>query len=191
MTEPVTQRRRGAALEEAIFDAVWDELAENGYARLTMEGVAARARTGKQVLYRRWPSRPELVIAAVRARTGSVLDHAPDTGGLRGDALELLRHMAARQRELGTETIRGLLFDAAEMDAEARARISGLWVGILERAARRGEIGSAPVPATAATSVGNLLRYRLLVSAEPVEAHHLEELVDEVFLPLVRSHADG
>ena len=49
--------------------------------------------------------------------------------------------MVARQRELGTETIRGLLFDAAEMDAEARARISGLWVGILERAARRGEIG--------------------------------------------------
>jgi AcrR family transcriptional regulator len=191
MSETVAHRRRGAALEQAIFDAVWDELAETGYARMTMEGVAARARTGKQVLYRRWPSRPELVLAAVRARSGSILDRAPDTGSLRRDALELLRHMAARQRELGTETIRGLLLDAAELDPESLTRISELWGGILEHAVRRGEIGPAPVPRAAVASISDLLRYRLLVSAQPVGGPDLEELVDEVFLPLVRAHAGG
>ena len=52
MTPITAQRRRGPELEAALLDAVWWELAETGYARLTMEGVAARANTGKQVLYR-------------------------------------------------------------------------------------------------------------------------------------------
>jgi len=59
-------RRRGAKLEAALLQAAWDELTAVGYAALTMEGVAARARTGRAVLYRRWPSRSELVLAASR-----------------------------------------------------------------------------------------------------------------------------
>ncbi|WP_327086390.1 TetR/AcrR family transcriptional regulator [Nonomuraea sp. NBC_01738] len=87
-------RRRGDALNAAIFQAVLAELAEVGYARLTMEGVAERARTGKASLYRRWPTRIELVMAAVYH---ALPDPAatPDTGSLRDDLLEVLRRTAA------------------------------------------------------------------------------------------------
>ena len=191
MTDPDrgVRRRRGAELEDAIFAAVWAELAHTGYGRLTMEGVAARARTGKQVLYRRWPSRPALVLAAMRHRSGSILDHAPDTGSLREDAVILLRHMVARQRELGIEVMRGLLFEAADLDPAAIAQTQRLWESLTERAAKRGEIGAGPVPPYVAVAGADLLRYRMLVSAEEVTDNEIDRLVDDVFLPLIRSHA--
>ena len=58
-------RRRGSKLEAALLQAAWDELTEAGYTAFTMEGVAARAKTSRAVLYRRWPNRPELVVAAL------------------------------------------------------------------------------------------------------------------------------
>ncbi|MFD0662107.1 TetR/AcrR family transcriptional regulator [Thermocatellispora tengchongensis] len=82
-------RRRGAALEEAILRAAADELTESGYAGLTMDRVAQRAGTNKNTIYRRWPNRLALGIAAYRQLTTTI--QPPDTGTLRGDALELLR----------------------------------------------------------------------------------------------------
>ena len=186
-----TRRRRGAELESAIFDAVLSELAEVGYGRLTMEGVAARAQTGKQVLYRRWPSRPELVLAAVRARTGSIFDRIPDTGSLRGDAVQMARHLAMRQRQLGTEVIRGLLADAVNVEPESAAAINAITATIIERAAKRGEIGPAPVPEYICAVGAELLRYRMLISDEPISDETIDTLVDGVFLPLVRFHASS
>jgi AcrR family transcriptional regulator len=63
-------RRRGEALEDALLDAAWDELVEVGYGRFTIDGVAARAGTSRPVIYRRWPVRSDLAIAAVRRRAG-------------------------------------------------------------------------------------------------------------------------
>lgn len=82
-------RRRGAALEEAILGAAVDELTESGYAGLTMDKVATRAGTNKNAIYRRWPNRLALGIAAYRQLTTTV--QPPDTGALRDDALEWLR----------------------------------------------------------------------------------------------------
>jgi hypothetical protein len=50
-------RRRGAVLNSAIFEVVRGEIAESGYAALTMDSVAERARASKASLYRRWPGR--------------------------------------------------------------------------------------------------------------------------------------
>ena len=82
-------RRRGAALEDAILRAAVDELTESGYAGLTMDRVAQRAGTNKNAIYRRWPDRLALGIAAYRRMTAAV--DPPDTGNLREDALEYLR----------------------------------------------------------------------------------------------------
>ena len=76
-------RRRGAALEAALLDAAWAELQDVGYARLTMEGVADRASTSRAVIYRRWPSRHELVIAALGHQQPIGRGRIPDTGSLR------------------------------------------------------------------------------------------------------------
>src|SRR5437763_14620640 len=62
---PVRTRRRGDALQHAIYAAVRAELSEIGYGSLTMERIAARAQTGKAALYRRWPAKRELVLDAL------------------------------------------------------------------------------------------------------------------------------
>lgn len=55
-----------------------------------MEGVAARAKTSKAVLYRRWPNRAKLVVAAEAHELPPLRFELPDTGSLRGDILALL-----------------------------------------------------------------------------------------------------
>src|SRR3954470_19150910 len=90
----VETRRRGAALLGAIHTAVLDELADNGYAGLSIERVAERARTGKASIYRRWPTRLELVLAAID-RVMPRYDEVPDNGNIRDDLLEVLRRIAA------------------------------------------------------------------------------------------------
>jgi AcrR family transcriptional regulator len=64
-SKPVRSRRRGAALEHALYDATLAELEDMGYGGLTMEGIAGRARTGKAALYRRWSTKQALVQAAL------------------------------------------------------------------------------------------------------------------------------
>ena len=64
-TATIRTRRRGKQLEDALYDAALAELAAVGYGGLTMEGIAARARTGKAALYRRWSSKHDLVQAAL------------------------------------------------------------------------------------------------------------------------------
>ena len=63
----VAQRKRGAALEDAILDAAYTELSEVGYTAFSVEAVAARARTGKASIYRRWPTRAQLMLDALSA----------------------------------------------------------------------------------------------------------------------------
>jgi AcrR family transcriptional regulator len=158
-----------------------------GYARLTMEGVAARARTGKQVLYRRWPNRAELVLAAMRHNTGSIVDDVPDSGELRGDVLEVLRRMAQRQREIGPDVIHGLLTEADEVDPSFFTIMGDVMEAILRRAAERGEIAAEPLPRRVVTLPSDLLRYELLLARDPIPDRTLVEIVDQVFLPLVRA----
>ncbi|MDH6219860.1 TetR/AcrR family transcriptional regulator [Streptomyces pseudovenezuelae] len=178
-------RRRGAALEADILDAVWEELAAVGYARLTMEGVAARARTGKQVLYRRWPNRAQLVKAALPHRFGTIVDQVPDTGELRADVLGVLRLMAERQRDMGSDVVVGLLGEAPELDPTTFGIMQDVTRTLLERAAKRGEIATADLPARVITVPAALLRYEMMLSRTSIEDHVLVEIVDEVFLPLV------
>ncbi|WP_405950624.1 TetR/AcrR family transcriptional regulator [Streptomyces prunicolor] len=178
-------RRRGAALEADILDAVWEELADVGYARLTMEGVAARARTGKQVLYRRWPNRAELVKAALPHRTGFIVDQVPDTGELREDLLALLRLMAERQREIGPDVIRGLLAEVTDLDPKVFGIMHDILLTLLQRAVKRGEIPTADLPRRAVTVPADLLRYEMVLSRDPVADATLVGIVDDVYLPLL------
>src|SRR5437016_6100882 len=101
-------RRRGKALESAIFEATLGQLTTSGYARLTMEGVAAAAQTGKAALYRRWSSKEELVVDAVRASLPPV-GPAPDTGSLRADLVELISRMRAAMFSEPGAAVRAIL----------------------------------------------------------------------------------
>ncbi len=186
---PASTRRRGSALEDALLDAAWDELREAGYAGLTMEGVAQRAGTSRPVLARRWPTRPQLVIAALRRHRPMLSGDIPDTGNLRGDVLAVLRRISARFAEVGPETFYGLAGDyfadrALVPDFQAQVLQAGneVMAAILRRAAERGEARD-DIPPRVATLPIDLLRHELLLSLG--DEHGIAEIVDQVFLPLV------
>jgi len=185
-------RRRGEALEHALLDAAWAELQAAGYAGLTMEAVADRAGTSRAVLYRRWRNRPELVLAVIRRHRPLLSGDIPDTGSLRGDVLALLRRMSARLAEIGPETVYGLLGDyLSDADMFARSRDQLLTISaevmetILKRAAGRGE-ARAGVENRIATLPTALFRNELFLARIPPSEGTLVEIVDDVFLPLVR-----
>lgn len=185
-------RRRGEALEHALLDAAWTELQAAGYAGLTMEAVADRAGTSRAVLYRRWRNRPELVLAVIRRHRPLLSGEIPDTGSLRGDVLALLRRMSSRLAEIGPETVYGLLGDyLSDADMFARSRDQLLSISaevmetILKRAADRGEARTG-VENRIATLPTALFRNELFLARIPPSEGTLVEIVDDVFLPLVR-----
>jgi AcrR family transcriptional regulator len=185
------RRRRGAELEDAILRATWEELAAVGYMNLTMEGVAERARTGKQVLYRRWRSRAELVTAAMRHRVGSIADDVPDTGELRGDVLAVLRHMAERYHDVGPDVVHGLMAEISDLDPEFPAIMTGVMEAILRRAADRGEIGLDAITRRVVTLPVDLFRHEMLLTRDPLLETSPAEIVDEIYLPLLRARSRG
>jgi AcrR family transcriptional regulator len=184
-------RRRGATLEQALLDAAWTELRESGYSKLTMERVAERAGTSRAVIYRRWRNRAELVVAAMRSHQPVYSGAIQDTGSLRADVLLLLRRALARISEIGPGTVIGLLNDMLS-DDDAFEQIlneltrsgSEVMGNILTRAAARGEVRENISPRVARLPL-DLLRYELFVTHQTPSARTIEQLVDEIFLPLV------
>jgi AcrR family transcriptional regulator len=187
-------RRRGQPLFDAIFEAAVAELTETGYTGLTMERVAARARTSKASLYRRWPSRADLVADAIR-HCSPEFSHLPDTGDLREDLLSLLQGMADRLAGPFGEALRGVLADTLAdpaRTAAARSRMTGLgdecMAQILARATARSEVcHPAPGPHAVRAAPMLLLHY-YLTHGPPVPHRVLAEIVDQVALPLLRAH---
>jgi AcrR family transcriptional regulator len=187
-------RRRGAALVRAILQATWDELAAVGYADLTMEGIAARAGTSKAVVYRRWPNRPALVLEALRNQGPLLSGDVPDTGSLRGDVLALLRRVSRRLGEVGQEIIYGLLADFfRDLEQYSYLQREVLQVGsevmmtILRRAAERGEVRLDKITRRIASLPVDLLRHELFITHASVTDPVIVEIVDDIFLPLVRA----
>src|SRR5690606_4144445 len=183
-------RRRGEALNTAIFEAVLAELAEVGYARLTMERVAERAKAGKASLYRRWPNRGRLVMDAVYHLMPSP-ERPADTGSFRGDLLELLRSTSRLLDGPAGEALRGLLSEvlvSPEHGAEIRAVSRGTGVATMrtlaERAAARGEIDPAAITERRLEAGQAMMRHHFLFHGSPVSEAVITGIVDEVVLPL-------
>ncbi len=82
-------RPRSAEADQAIARATLEELAAVGFEALSIEAVAARAKVGKTTIYRRWPSKDELVMAAIRTIHAQV--PVIETGNLQADLLALVR----------------------------------------------------------------------------------------------------
>lgn len=186
-------RRRGDALNAAIFQATLAELAEVGYAKLTMERVAERAQAGKASLYRRWPSRMDLAMDAVRHLMPDPTA-PPDTGTLRGDLLALLREAAGLMAGPAGEALRGLLSEALGAQsqmAELRRRSQGSGrtaVRVIAlRAAERGEIDPAAVTPSRLEVGHSMLRIHFLVNGAPIPDSTIVGIVDEVLVPVFSS----
>ncbi|MEU5987449.1 TetR/AcrR family transcriptional regulator [Spirillospora sp. NPDC047418] len=185
-------RRRGAVLEEALLDAAVEELTESGFAGLTMDRVAERARTNKNAIYRRWPNRLALGIAAYRRLAKSV--QPPDTGDLRADVLEQLRRANRHWSSPLGSILRDLIAAAggaselmAQLPDQSADAVAASWLSILGRAVARGEASPEALHPRVATVAIVLLRNEFVVRGVPTAPDEvLIEIVDEVYLPLVR-----
>ncbi|MBQ1047708.1 TetR/AcrR family transcriptional regulator [Micromonospora sp. C51] len=187
-------RRRGEDLERAILQAAAEELGRSGYPGMTMDRVAARAGTNKNAIYRRWPHRAALGIAAYRHLSDAAMPN-PDTGTLRGDALEMLRQANETWSSPHGAVLRSLLAAAADDPAllDLMRERSGAdtmdraWLTMLDRAVARGEAAPTAVHPRVAAAPMMLLRAEYAMRGTPsVPDEVLIEIVDEVFLPLVR-----
>jgi AcrR family transcriptional regulator len=187
-------RRRGAELEEALLEAAWRELVEVGYGRFTIDGVATRAGTSRPVIYRRWPDRADLAIAAVHHYAATHVIPTPDTGTLRGDLIAMLTLASNSRAEVAAlfsvhmgeyyaETGRTPNQLRADFLA-ARRQPFGI-DEILQRGIERGEIDPERMTPRIAGLPSDLMRHDLLMNMQPPSEKAIIEIIDEVFLPLV------
>ena len=183
--------------EDEILDATVDLLMEVGYDRLTMDAVAKRARASKATLYRRWETKPSLVVEAlVRAKESPhPVDH--DTGDLRTD---LLATFCGHEGLSGNATgVMGSVLTALSTDAdfadEFRAKFIApkieLSAAIYQRAQERGEIpADLDIEVIAPALAGILLHRAFILGLAPDDAT-IERVVDHVILPAVRHPSCG
>jgi AcrR family transcriptional regulator len=192
------QRRRGEELEAALLDAAWAELVAAGFAKMTMESVAARARTGVAVLYRRWSGKDELAIAAIAHYGRMHPFDVPDTGSLRGDMLAFLSGFNDQRSDFTvvvSSAFAGLMASSGLTPAEVRARVLSDRAGsadrpgeLYRRAAERGEIDLDTIPAAVLTMPFDLMRSDLLMTLKPISPERITSIVDDLFMPLVAAY---
>jgi AcrR family transcriptional regulator len=185
----VSVRRRDDELMAAIREATRAELADFGYAGVTYEGVARRARTSKPVLYRRYPTRAHMVVDALPN-----LHWRPDddvaSESLRADLLHVFGVVLDNFRVIGIDNYRRLIADADDELLNAlNAQITKLGLRTiypaLARARARGEIGARQIPHRAATIIGTLVRDELFFARRDVDGTALADMLDTVYLPLI------
>jgi AcrR family transcriptional regulator len=171
-----------------VLAAAVDLLAEVGYARLTMEQVAARAGVSKASLYLRWPNKVALVAQAMQHRA-DVVPEIPDTGTLSGDMRTFL-HALLRGKHHGARALAAVSGETAsnpELREAFRAGITGTLMAcvrtIVTRAIERGEIPpSSDVELLSLLPVAILQHWRLVSDHRP-DKDLLDRVITQFYNP--------
>jgi AcrR family transcriptional regulator len=174
---------------EAEFLAVTLQLLQqNGYDRLTLDAVATTAQASKATVYRRWPTKAELVLAAFieGVRQSAV---PPDTGTLRGDLLGL-GEIILEQTHQHSGTIRAVLVEVSNnpalneaMQHEFIDQRRALLRYVLQQAVNRGEIDGAAISNELWDVLPGYLIFRSIIQNRPPSTDTVRALVDEVLIP--------
>src|SRR4051794_33801315 len=148
-------RPRSRAADDAILTATLDLLREHGYGGLTVASVIERAGVSSATLYRRWTTKQDLVLAALETMRPEPAN--TDTGSLEGDIRAFLRHTCSAIDHGWAELSDAIGLEAnsnPELLAALRERFLDPKVevlrAIMERAKRRGAVGSGPSALAAA-----------------------------------------
>jgi AcrR family transcriptional regulator len=174
---------------EAEFLAVTLQLLQqNGYDRLTLDAVATTAQASKATVYRRWPTKAELVLAAFieGVRQSAV---PPDTGTLRGDLLGL-GEIILEQTHQHSGTIRAVLVEVSNnpalneaMQHEFIDQRRALLRYVLQQAVNRGEIDGAAISNELWDVLPGYLIFRSIIQNRPPSTDTVRALVDEILIP--------
>ena len=168
-------------------------LQEHGYDRLTLDAVATTAHASKATLYRRWPTKAELVMAAFVEGTRQVAVD-PDTGTLRGDLLRLAESICAHV-STHAGTIRAVLVEVSrspELDAMMQEQFldqrKALMAHVLAQAVDRGEIDASVITEDLWDVLPGYLIYRSVLTGRAPSSRTVQDLVDNVLIPSLTRH---
>jgi AcrR family transcriptional regulator len=198
-----TRKPAGAAVlrpdkTEAIVAAFFAELGDRGYAGLTMDRVAARAGVGKAALYRRWPSKHEMLVDLVdQYATQAVVPS--DTGTLRGDLLAVAEDaISVLANPLIRSVVQSLMVEARR-SPDLAAVLAERFINprreagaeMFRRAVQRGEIAPDTNVELAQDLFGGPLYLRGAILAEEFAPGYAEQLTDTVLRALGANHSAG
>jgi AcrR family transcriptional regulator len=196
-TTAVLQRKRGAALEEAILTAAYDELTDVGYASFSVEGVAARARTGKASIYRRWPTKQLLVLDSLcgalptAEQCGIEMEFADDVTTV--EALHQIAQIIASVMDSPAgKAMRAIKCEAftdpelaRTVDERFQAPRRAALLGLLRRGVGRGEVRPEAVTELVADVLPAIIGHRVILMRVAVTEKDIKAIIDEILVPLV------
>ncbi|WP_406204230.1 TetR/AcrR family transcriptional regulator [Kitasatospora sp. NBC_01560] len=197
--EPEAIRRRpggrAARVRQAVLTAAMEVLAEEGIARLTIAGVAARAGVNETTVYRRWGTREKLVLDAMLAGSSAGIP-VPDTGAVRTDLAAFARALAEYlATPTGRSVARAAALSSDDPDlAEAwqtfwQSRLDQAGV-IVTRAVERGELPADTDTALVLELLCSPLQTRAVLGHRPIEPD-LPERLTSLVLDGLRARTDG
>lgn len=175
-------KRRGAPVIDKVLSATLEDLAKHGFHGLSVPDVAERAGLNKTSVYRRWPTKTDLVQAALAQAMGHH-EAAPDTGDLITDMLASTKGAAAwADSTVGRGVMRTLLADAGTPEVKAltasmfRAQPKGPHE-IFKRAQTRGQLGRDADVEMALTVIAGAIVQRMFVENKRVTSSFIRRLV--------------
>jgi AcrR family transcriptional regulator len=179
--------------EAELLAVTLELLQEHGYDRLTLDAVATMAHASKATLYRRWPTKAELVMAAFVEGTRQIAVD-PDTGTLRGDLLRLAESICAHV-STHAATIRAVLVEVSrspELDAMLQEQFldqrKALMAHVLAQAVDRGEIEASAITEDLWDVLPGYLIYRSVLTCQVPSSGTVQDLVDNVLIPSLTRH---
>ncbi|MFF3492605.1 TetR/AcrR family transcriptional regulator [Streptomyces sp. NPDC002795] len=187
--EQVQQARRGPGrprqehVTRAVLEAVVELVAEQGMGALTMDAVATRAGVSKPAMYRRWPTKQDLIIAAAESHVGTLT--VPDMGDFRAELRAVLMERVRAYRQPGVgRLLAGVISAAAEAGAGREAfrayvtRVTSETRHVLERGIARGDVRPDVPIADVTTLIASSLVFRLVAEQRAPEKGLVDSVVD-------------
>ncbi|MFD5559594.1 TetR/AcrR family transcriptional regulator [Kitasatospora griseola] len=176
-------RPRDTAVDARVLEAARVLLRERGYAGFALDEAATRAEVARTTVYRRWPGKDHLVVAAF----ATMFETAPirETGDVRADLTGTLTAIAAGLRLPATRALVAELIAAGTRHPELGDALRPLWTQrrtaaaeLIDRAVARGELAADADPALIIDQLVGPLYYRVLISGDPIDDRFARALVD-------------
>jgi AcrR family transcriptional regulator len=178
-----TGRPRDPHIDATVLEATLAVLDEAGYGRLTIEEVARRAEATRPAIYRRWPTRQHLALAALASRLGD--SPVPDTGCTLCDLDEGIRVFLVAFRRIRPGVLAALFADCAAVPELRDAFLATLFdppraaVGeMLERAVARGDLRADVDRDLVLDMLSSIAHYRVLFGHAPLTGDEVAGAVE-------------
>lgn len=183
----VSRRRESSRL--AILDAAVALCREEGYSKLSIEGIAARAGVGKHTIYRWWPSKGAVLMEALDREMTAGSAMFPDTGDIVSDMRATITQVATIQADPNFGPPLAALIAEAQLDRDGGPKLlerlfkprRAPIVERLRRAQERGELPTSVDAENILEVIFGALYHRLLLRSGPLDATYAGFIVDIVF----------